>query len=93
MWFKEGLRLSKISWEPVPAARQGIQDSLSYTLGQNQSSGIWIFTDSQTALQALENPKGMLRTADYADNHAVHRWPKNLGYPSPPPLDICSYSC
>ena len=37
---------------------QGIQDSLSYTLSQNRSSGIRIFTDSQAALQALENPNG-----------------------------------
>ncbi len=29
---------------------QGIQDSLSYTLSQNPSSGIQIFTDSQAAL-------------------------------------------
>lgn len=35
---------------------QGIQDSLSYALSQNKSSGIRIFTDSQAALQALENP-------------------------------------
>lgn len=35
---------------------QGIQDSLSYALGQNQSSGIRIFTDNQAALQALESP-------------------------------------
>ena len=37
---------------------QGIQDSLSYTLSQDQSSGIRIFTDSQAALQALESPNG-----------------------------------
>ena len=37
---------------------QGIEDSLSYTLSQDQSSGIRIFTDSQAALQALENPNG-----------------------------------
>ena len=35
---------------------QGIQDSLSYALGQNQNLGIQIFTDNQAALQALENP-------------------------------------
>ena len=35
---------------------QGIQDSLSYTLGQNQSPGTRVFTDNQAALQALENP-------------------------------------
>ena len=35
---------------------QGIQDSLSYTLSQNQNSGIRIFTESQAALQALETP-------------------------------------
>ncbi len=32
---------------------QSIQDSLSFTLSQNQSSGIRIFTDSQAVLQAL----------------------------------------
>ena len=37
---------------------QGIEDSLSYTLSQDQSSGIRIFTDSQAALHALENPNG-----------------------------------
>ncbi len=35
---------------------QGIQDSPSYALGQNQSLGIQIFTDNQAALQALESP-------------------------------------
>ncbi len=35
---------------------QGIQDSLSYAPGQNQSLGIQIFTDNQAALQALESP-------------------------------------
>ncbi len=35
---------------------QGIQDLLSYALGQNQSLGIQIFTDNQAALQALEDP-------------------------------------
>ncbi len=34
---------------------QGIQDLLSYALGQNPSLGIEIFTDNQAALQALEN--------------------------------------
>ena len=34
---------------------QDIKDLLSYTLSHNQSSGIQIFTDSQAALQALEN--------------------------------------
>ncbi len=29
---------------------EGIQDSLTYTLTQNQNSGIRIFTDSQAAL-------------------------------------------
>ncbi len=37
---------------------QGIQDFLSYTLSQNESSGIRIFTGSQAALQALKNPNG-----------------------------------
>ena len=37
---------------------QDIQDSLSYILDQNQSSGIQIFADSQAALQAPENPNG-----------------------------------
>ncbi len=35
---------------------QGIQDLLSYALGQNQSLSIQIFTDNQAALQALESP-------------------------------------
>lgn len=35
-----------------------MDDSLSYTLGQNMSLGIRIFMDSQAALQALENPNG-----------------------------------
>ncbi len=35
---------------------QGIQDLLSYALGQNKILGIQIFTDNQAALQALESP-------------------------------------
>ncbi len=35
---------------------QGIQDTLGYALGQNQSLGIQIFTDNQAALQALKSP-------------------------------------
>lgn len=35
---------------------QGIQNSFNYTLSQNQSSRIRIFTDIQAVLQALENP-------------------------------------
>lgn len=34
---------------------QGIQDSLSYALGQNQGLSIQIFTDNQAALQAFDN--------------------------------------
>ncbi len=35
---------------------QGIQNSLSYALCQNQSLGIQIFKDNKAAIQALESP-------------------------------------
>ncbi len=63
---------------------QGIQDSLSYALGENQSLGIQIFTDNQAALQALENPNKysapqiMQTITQHIDDFRAKRMPIHL---------------
>ncbi len=35
---------------------QGIQDSLTYAINQEETTSIRVFTDNQAALKALEDP-------------------------------------
>ncbi len=63
---------------------QGIEDSLSYALGQNQCLGIQIFTDNQAAVQAPKNPNKcsapqiMQTITQYIDDLRGKRMPIHL---------------
>lgn len=72
---------------------QSILDLLSYTLSQNQNSGIWIFIDSQAVLQALENPNRysvsqiMQKVMQYIDDLRAKVTPIQI-YSIPTHIDI-----
>ena len=96
VWFKESLRLSKSFWSTH--LQQSIHGRTARYTRRSQ-----LRSKSEPELRSPNlrrqpssaasprKPQWLLRTADYAENHAAHRWSKSQGYPNSPPLDTCSY--